>query len=464
MDQSLEKAPLGQLMAKFCLPCITSLLVSCLYNIVDQMFVGNGIGYQANAATGVIFPLTVLGWGLSLLFGDGAAAAFSLSQGSGQKENAARFCGQAVWMTFVSSLIVAVLFLLFPSAVLRFAGASDALMAPAYEYGCIILLFMPLAMVQNAMAPMIRADGAPAYSMLAMIAGALFNIAGDYIAIFVLHMGLAGAAWATVLGQVLSLLICLAYFLKGPQKRLTLSLFQANWQLDFRIARLGMPSFLSQISIVAITIVNNLLLVHFGALSQYGSEIPLAAFVVLMKLFQIVINIAIGIGAGCQPIVGTNFAAGNVSRVRGLFGRMCIWTALTGIAASVCFFLFAQPIVEMFGAQDALYLQFAIRTVHIYLSLIMLTCLQKMGSIFMQAAGQASQAAFLSILRDGLLVIFAVLFANLWKLEGIFWSSVAADLVAGLWTGIVLIRFIQTLPERMAKAASTQNQTISQTV
>lgn len=463
MDQTLEKAPLGQLMAKFSLPCIASLLISCLYNIVDQMFVGNGVGYQANAATGIIFPLTVLGLGLSLLFGDGAAAAFSLSQGSGKKEKIARFGAQAIWMTFVCGLVVTILFFLFPSAVLRFVGASDALMAPAYEYGQIILLFMPLAMVQNALAPVIRADGAPAYSMMAMVAGALFNIVGDYIAIFVLHMGLAGAAWATVLGQVLSLVICLVYFFKDPQKRLTLGLLKANRELDGRIARLGASSFLSQISIVAITIVNNLLLVHFGALSEYGSEIPLAAFVVLMKLFQIVINISVGIGAGCQPIVGTNFAAGHVHRVRSLFGRMCFWTALAGLCASICFFLFAEPIVEMFGAQDALYLQFAIRTVHIYLSLIIVTCLQKMCSIFMQAAGQASQAAFLSILRDGLLVIFAILFANLWGLEGIFWSSVAADLVAGLWTAIVMFRFMRTLPERMAKAAGHQSQAVSQT-
>lgn len=201
-------------------------------------------------------------------------------------------------MTFVSGLIVTLLFVLFPNPILRAVGCSDALMDSAYTYGLIILSSVPIAMVQNAMAPMNRANGSPAYSMVAMIAGALFNIAGDYLAIFHLNMGLAGAAWATGLGQILSFVICLVYFLRGENKTLSLSDFKAEKQMDLQISKLGASSFLSQISIVVITIVNNLLLVHYGALSVYGSEIPLAAFVVLMKLFQVVINIAIGIGAG----------------------------------------------------------------------------------------------------------------------------------------------------------------------
>lgn len=446
MNDYLIEQPVGKLMMKFSIPCIASLLISCLYNIADQMFVGNGIGYVANAATGIIFPLTVLGLGLALLFGDGAAAAYSLKQGTDKTPQIGLFTGQTIWMTFLTGLVITVIYFLFPEQVLAILGSSEGVADMARQYGNIIVLFIPFAMLQNALSPVIRAHGAPGYAMLCMVCGAVFNIIGDWLAVFVFQSGIQGAAWATVLGQVLSLVLSLIYFMRPKQMMLHPSDFKLHQATDLQIIRLGVSSFLSQFSIVIITVVNNLLLVHYGALSEYGPEIPLAAFVVLMKLFQVVVNIAVGIGAGCQPIAGTNFTAGKQERIRVLFKRMMIVTTIMGLAATACFFLFTRELVSIFGAQDALYMSFAIQVVRIYLSLITLTCLQKVCSIFMQSVGQAGSAAFLSILRDGLLILFSIAFAQISGLNGIFYAAVAADLCAFAITAVIVIRFFARMP------------------
>lgn len=446
MNDYLIEQPVGKLMMKFSIPCIASLLISCLYNIADQMFVGNGIGYVANAATGIIFPLTVLGLGLALLFGDGAAAAYSLKQGTDKTPQIGLFTGQTIWMTFLTGLVITVIYFLFPRQVLAILGSSEGVADMARQYGNIIVLFLPLAMLQNALSPVIRAHGAPGYAMFCMVCGAVFNIIGDWLAVFVFNFGIQGAAWATVLGQVLSLVLSLIYFMRPKQMMLYPSSFKMHQGIDLQIIRLGVSSFLSQFSIVIITVVNNLLLVHYGALSQYGSEIPLAAFVVLMKLFQVVVNIAVGMGAGCQPIAGTNFAAGKQERIRILFKRMMIVATIVGLAATACFFLFTRELVSIFGAQDALYMSFAIQVVKIYLSLITLTCLQKVCSIFMQSVGQAGSAAFLSILRDGLLILFSIAFAQIGGLNGIVYAAVAADLCAFAITAVIVIRFFARMP------------------
>ncbi len=389
MNDFLIEQPVGKLMMKFSLPCIASLLISCLYNIADQMFVGNGIGYVANAATGIIFPLTVLGLGLALLFGDGAAAAYSLKQGTDKNPQIGLFTGQTIWMTFLTGLVIIVIYFLFPRQVLAILGSSEGVADMARQYGNIIVLFLPLAMLQNALSPVIRAHGAPGYAMFCMVYGAVFNIMGDWLAVFVFKFGIQGAAWATVLGQVLSLVLSLIYFMRPKQMILHPSSFKMHQGIDLQIIRLGVSSFLSQFSIVIITVVNNLLLAHYGALSQYGSEIPLAAFVVLMKLFQVVVNIAVGMGAGCQPIAGTNFAAGKQERIRILFKRMMIVTTIVG---------------------------------------------------------QAGSAAFLSILRDGLLILFSIAFAQIGGLNGIVYAAVAADLCAFAITAVIVIRFFARMP------------------
>lgn len=431
----------GTLLRKFAIPCICSLIISCLYNIVDQIFVGNGVGYLGNAATGVIFPITVVGWGLSLFFGDGAAAALSVSLGRGETKDIHRSVGGAVLGSFLSGVVVIVIAYLWGDSLLRLIGATDANIQMAHDYGVIIFAMMPLAMTQNTLASIIRADGSPKYAMAAMLTGAIINIIGDPVAIFVLNMGIKGAAWATILGQFVSFVICAAYLGRSKTFRVKARSFKPSAALLKPVMALGASSLLTQLSIVIITVVNNILLVKYGAQSIYGADIPLAAFVVIMKLFQIVLNIAIGIATGTQPIVGYNYGARNYDRVRELLKLMIKWTVIVGLICMVFFEAIPSVFIRMFGsADDPVYFDFAILCLRIYLALILVTCVQKVCAIFLQSIGKAKAAAPLSILRDALLIVFSLLIPIFLGVTGIFWAAPIADILAIVITAAVMVR------------------------
>lgn len=430
----------GKLLGQFAIPCICSLIISCLYNIVDQIFVGNGVGYLGNAATGVIFPITVIGWGLSLFFGDGAAAALSVSLGRGETKDIHRSVGGAVLGSFLSGVVVIAIAYLWGDGLLRLIGATDANIQMAHDYGAIIFAMMPLAMTQNTLASIIRADGSPRYAMTAMLIGAVINMIGDPVAIFALDMGIKGAAWATILGQFVSFLICAAYLRHPKTFRVSISSFRPDPALLKPAMALGTSSLLTQLSIVVITVVNNILLVKYGAYSAYGADIPLAAFVVIMKLFQIVLNVAIGIAAGAQPIVGYNYGAGSYGRVRELLKLMMKWTAIVGLVCMVLFEAAPGVFIRMFGsADDPVYFHFAVLCLRIYLSLILVTCVQKVCAIFLQSIGKAKAAAPLSVLRDALLIVFSLLLPVTMGVTGIFWAAPIADVLAILVTAAVMV-------------------------
>ena len=440
-SQYLGTERVGKLLRQFAIPCICSLIISCLYNIVDQIFVGNGIGYLGNAATGVIFPITVVGWGLSLFFGDGAAAMLSVSLGRGETKEIHRSVSSAIFGCFLSGVMVAAIAYLWGDGLLRLIGATDANLQMAHDYGAIIFAMMPLAMTQNALASIIRADGSPQYAMAAMLTGAVINIIGDPVAIFVLDMGIQGAAWATILGQFVSFLICAAYLGRSKNFRIKGSSFKPSVALLKPVMALGTSSLLTQLSIVIITVVNNVLLVKYGARSIYGADIPLAAFVVIMKLFQIVLNVAIGIAAGAQPIVGHNYGAKSYDRVRELLKLMIKWTVLVGLFCILLFEAFPGIFIRMFGsAEDPIYFDFAVLCLRIYLALIAVTCAQKVCAIFLQSIGKAKAAAPLSVLRDALLILFSLLLPAVFGVTGIFWAAPVADILAILVTVWVMVR------------------------
>lgn len=430
----------GKLLLKFAVPCIFSLIISCLYNIVDQIFVGNGVGYLGNAATGVIFPVTVIGWGISLFFGDGAAAALSVSLGKNETEHIHRSVGNSILCSLLGGAALILISYIWGDGLLRLIGATDANLALAHDYGFIIYTIIPLALAQNTMASIIRADGSPKYAMGAMLAGAVLNIIGDPVAIFALDMGIKGAAYATILGQFVSFCICAAYLTRSRSFRLSLSSFRLEWRLLKQVMALGASSFLTQLSIVIVTIVNNILLVKYGALSPYGPDIPLGAFVVILKLFQIVLNIAIGIAAGAQPIVGYNYGAKKFGRVRELLVLMIKWTVIVCLICTILFEAFPLVFIRMFGADGELYTQFAVQCLRIYLSLILFTCVQKVCAIFLQSIGHAKAAAPLSILRDVLLIVFSIAAPMVWGVTGIFWAAPIADVLAIAVTAVVMLR------------------------
>lgn len=440
-SQYLGTEKVGKLLRKFAIPCICSLIISCLYNIVDQIFVGNGVGYLGNAATGVIFPITVVGWGLSLFFGDGAAATLSVCLGRGETKHIHKNVGSAVLGSFLSGVVIIAIAYLCGDGLLRLIGATDANIQMAHDYGVIVFAMMPLAMTQNTLASIIRADGSPGYAMVAMLAGAIINMIGDPVAIFALDMGIRGAAWATIIGQFVSFLICAVYFRHPKTFRMHVGSFKPSMALLKPVMALGTSSLLTQLSIVVITVVNNILLVKYGAASAYGADIPLAAFVVIMKLFQIALNVAIGIAAGAQPIVGYNYGAKKYDRVRELLGQMIKWTVVVGIVCTVFFEAVPGVFIRMFGsAGDPVYFDFAVRCLRIYLSLILFTCVQKACAIFLQSIGRAREAAPLSVLRDVLLIAFSLLIPVGMGVTGIFWAAPIADVLAVLVTAAVMIR------------------------
>lgn len=441
----------GSLLRKFAVPCIFSLIISCLYNIVDQIFVGNGIGYLGNAATGVIFPITVVGWGLSLFFGDGAAAVLSVSLGRKETQKIHKSVGNSILCSFLAGLVITVAGYLGGDHLLRLIGATDANLTLARDYGFIIYAMIPFALVQNTLASIIRADGSPRYAMGAMLAGAAINIIGDPLAIFVLDLGIKGAAWATILGQFVSFLICAAYLAKSKTFRLSLDSFHLDFIELKHVMALGTSSLLTQWSIVVITVINNILLVRYGSVSVFGPDIPLAAFVVIMKLFQIVLNIGIGIAAGAQPIVGYNYGAGQYDRVRELLKLMLKWTAIICLICTVLFEAVPQIFIRLFGSDGELYTQLATQCLRIYLSLILFTCVQKVCAIFLQSIGHARAAVPLSVLRDALLIVFSLILPLRLGVTGIFWAAPAADTIAALVTFFFMVRLWNELSRRPAE-------------
>ncbi len=437
-----EKLP--RLLVKFSLPCILSLIISCFYNIVDQIFVGNMIGNVGNAATGIIFPITVIGWGTSLLFGDGAAAYLSMSMGQKSTEKIHKAVANASLMAFLSGVLIIAVAYGGGDGLLNILGAKDAeTLNLSSDYGRIIYTMIPLALAQNCLASIIRADGSPKVAMIAMFTGAILNIIGDPILIS--FMGIKGAALATIIGQFVSFLICAGYLVKSKNFKIRLTSFIPDGRLLCRIMALGTSSFLTQLSIVIITVINNILLVKYGAMSSYGQVIPLSAFVVIMKLFQIILNIAIGIAAGAQPIAGYNYGAQLNSRVTELLKLIMKYTAIVCIIATVIIEAFPSLLIKMFGSDSELYLEFATGCLRIYLSLILFTCLQKVSAIFLQSIGKVQLAAPLSMLRDILLIVTSLVVPVKLGVTGIFWAAPIADVIAFIPTTIIMIKVKKSL-------------------
>ena len=435
----LGQEKVGKLLLRFAIPSTLALIISCLYNIVDQIFVGNGIGYLGNAATGIVFPITVIGWGVSVLFGDGTATFLSLSQGKGDTSTAGRSAANSILGSFLSGVVIIAVCYALGDSIFYALGATDATIGLTRDYGHIIFLMMPLALVQNTMASIIRADGSPKYSMAAMVVGAVINIIGDPVAIFVLHWGIKGAAIATILGQFVSFLISIAYLRHSRVFRVKAADFIPSWQHLRPVLPLGAGSFLTQLCIVATTIANNILLKSYGTQSEYGPDIPLSAFVVIIKLFQIILNIACGITAGALPIMGYNYGAKLYSRVKETFRLVALSTLTVCVIATILFESVPLVFVRMFGTDGGeLYTSFAIGCLRIYLSLVIFTCLQKACAMFLQSIGHAKAAVPLSVLRDILLIALAILMPMQMGIMGILWSAPVADVIAMVITAAVV--------------------------
>lgn len=453
----LGKEKIPKLMLKFSIPCILSLLVSALYNIVDQIFIGNSeLSALGNAATGVVFPIFIIAQAFAWCFGDGCAAYLSICQGKEDTKNAPVCIGSGITVTLITSIVLLAVFFPFKEQLLTLFGASQNSIGMAIEYFNIILTFFPVYMLMNMMNAVIRADGSPGWSMASMLTGAIINIILDPVFIFGLHWGMKGAALATVIGQVVSFLISLWYFFHTKTFRLSLKCFLPKWQVFSSALKLGLSSFITQMTIVIISLVCNIMLAKYGALSQYGIDIPIAIIGIESKVFTVVINLVVGIVLGCQPIISYNFGAKNYTRVKRTYRYILISTIGIGIAATLLLELAPNLIVGMFGQPTNIpnpkdYWQFAEMTFRIFLSLVTFTCMVKMSSIFFQAVGKPIYAIISSLTRD--IICFVPLVIALPKfmgIKGILYAAPAADFIAILVAAGMTIKFMRLLERKQA--------------
>lgn len=447
----LETEKMSKLIIKFSVPCILSLLVSALYNIVDQIFIGNSsVGALGNTATTIVFPLTVIALAFGLILGDGAAAYMSILLGKGEREKISKVVGTSIVVSLVCSLLFyAVCFPLLDN-ILDFFGAKTAeSLSLAHEYGFIIVIGFPFYILTSTLNSIIRADNSPQIAMVSLVAGALFNVVFDAVMVVAWNMGLYGAALATILGQVVSFVISSLYLLKTKTFKLSLKSFIPDLKELGNVLKLGLSSFLTQISIVIISVVSMNILAQYGKNSKYGVNDPQAIVGVVMKVFTIVINIVVGIAAGAQPVIGYNYGAKKYDRVKQGYFIVLISSIAVALIATILFQTIPTQIVGMFGANTSnpeTYFEFGEKTVRIYLMLIVFTCIQKVSSIFLQSISSPVKATVLSLIRDVIVFVpLTILLPIGFGIEGVLWAAPISDAIALVFTCILVFLELRKL-------------------
>ena len=456
-NQFLGTERIGKLMRQYAIPCIISLLVGALYNIVDQIFIANAsyLGSYGNAANTAVFPLTVVALAIAVMIGDGCCAFVSMALGRNEVDKARRSVGNAVVLSIAGSFVLTAIYLVFADGSIAMFGGTvnEETFRHAQEYFFYITLGIPFYMFGQAMNPVIRADGSPRFAMVSTLAGAVINIILDPIFIFVFKWGMMGAAVATVIGQVATALLAVWYLLHMKVIRPAKTDFALSGSVCGRMLTLGITSFLSQISLVAAMAAINNMLRKYGALdavfgqAQYA-QIPMAVVGIVMKFFQIVISIVVGMAAGCIPIVGYNMGAGKTLRVRDLFTRLLVAEALVGAAALVLAEGFPRQLIAIFGAanESSYYTAFAVKAFRTYLCMMILACVNKACFIFLQAVGKALASTLLSMFRE---VVFGVGFALLlpvfFGLDGVLYSMPVSDILTFVISAIIIMKTYREL-------------------
>lgn len=430
-EHNLGTHSIPKLLITFSIPCIISMLINAVYNMVDQIFIGQGVGYLGNAATNVIFPLILVFTALAQLLGNGCASFFSLKLGQGKKEEAKKGVGSAITLLFFASFIIGIIAYLLLPQLLRIFGCTPTVEPYAMEYGKIIIIGAPFMMIYTGLSAIIRADGSPKYSMISIVIGAILNIILDPIFIFGFKLGVAGGAYATIIGQILSCIITIAYLFHMKNIRLK----KQDLKLDKSVGSIvgyGMSSFITQITVLVIFVVMNNLMTKYGANSEFGSDIPLSAFGIVSKLNQIFISIIIGLSIGAQPIIGYNYGANNPSRVKETIRRVIQIGFGIGLVCSLLFVLFPSQLVQIFGSgDDQLYLKFATDCCRIYLLTSCINAISMSSGILIQSIGKVGKATFISVLRQILLFVpIAIIMSMQMGLYGSLYAEIIADGIA----------------------------------
>ncbi len=464
-ENILGTEKIGKLIKKFSIPCIISLLVNSLYNIVDQIFIGWGVGYLGNGATNVVFPLTMVCLAFSLMFGDGASAYLSLKLGEKKKEEASKGVANGILLSIIVAVLICMVTLIFLPQLLNIFGCTDNLREYALNYGYIIAIGLPFMMIGTTLNSIIRADGNPKYAMTSMVLGAVLNVILDPIFIFVFKMGVQGAAIATVISQILTFGMNILYIRKFQSIQVKKETFKPQFNSIKKVSTLGISSFITQMSIVVVMAFENNLLGQYGAESKFGSEIPITVFGIVMKISQILNSVIIGIAAGSQPIIGYNYGAGKYDRVKKTLKAVLGCSLVISTIAFILFQVIPEQLISIFGSGDENYMEFACIAFRTYLLLCICNGIQIPAGIFFQAIGKSVKSAILSLSRQVLFLIPAmIILGKAFGLKGLLYSGPVADGLAFVIAVILLILELGKLGKKKVESkaliddTSTDNQ------
>ena len=437
---------IGKLIKKFSIPRIISLLVNSLYNIVDQIFIGWGVGYIGNGATNVVFPITMLCLAFALMFGDGSSAYLSLKLGEKNKKEASKGVLNGILISVIVAVLLCAIIIGFLPQILNLFGCTEALRNDAMGYGFFVALGLPFMMIGTTLNSIIRADGSPKYSMASMVTGAILNIILDPIFIFVFKMGVEGAAIATTISQFVTFAMNVAYLRRLKTIEITKKDIRLKPSVVLKVSMLGISSFITQMSIVLVIAFENNLLGKYGAESEFGSEIPITVLGIVMKISQILNSIIIGIAVGAQPILGYNYGAQNYDRVRKALKYVLGLSLIVSTIAFLLFQLIPDKLILIFGSGNELYIEFACYAFRTYLMLCICNGIQIPAGIFFQAIGKGVKSAVISLSRQILFLIPAmVIFGATFGIHGILYAGPLADGLAFVVASVLLILQVRKL-------------------
>ncbi len=432
-ENPLGYEKISKLLKRFAVPSVVAMLVSSLYNVVDQIFIGQFVGTLGNAATNIAFPITTICIAISVLVGVGGASRFSIELGKGNKDEATKSVGTAVWTALILSGVYSLLVSIFAEPLLLIFGATESSLGLALQYTHIIAVGIPFLVVSNVLSNFIRADGSPKYSMICMVVGGVINIALDAVLVPLggKEWGMAGAAIATIISQMISFVIAACYLRKFRTVDINRSNFRFIPKKSLKIASLGMSNCFNQLAICIVQIVMNNQLKIYGALTEYGADTPIGAFGIVMKVNSILISVFVGISQGCQPIVGYNYGARNFDRAKEtclLASKICMAVSAIGFLA---FQLCPQYIIAIFGSGDALYNEFAEKTMRTFLFMIVLNGVQMIVSNYFSAIGKPIKGVILSLTRQLILIVPLMIILPIFMgLDGILYAAPITDLIA----------------------------------
>ena len=429
----LATEKIGKLIAKFAIPAIISMLVSSLYNIVDQIFIGQGVGMLGNAATNIAFPVSIICTATALLLGIGSASNYNLESGAGNQEKASRIIGTGLFMLILCGVVISVVVLVFLNPLLHIFGVTRQVLPYAQSYTHVTAIGIPFLVLTTGGNHLIRADRSPTYSMVCMLTGAIINTVLDPLFIFTFHWGMKGAAWATVIGQFVSGMMVIIYFIKFRKLSLTIEMLRPEGRNLKMIVSLGMASCLNQIAMAAVQITMNNTLRHYGAASVYGTDIPIACVGIIAKVNMVFMAICIGISQGCQPIWGFNYGAKAYERVRKTYFTAFRLSIVVGIVFFLCFQIFPHQIIKVFGSGSREYFQFAEKYFRIFMFLTFINGIQPMSSGFFTSIGKAKLGIVVSLTRQILFLLPLILILPVFMgMDGIMYAGPVADAAAAV--------------------------------